>query len=285
MALLALMLGAAACSSKTPTGPSISVSPSVSSGKIDVGGYSLFYQCIGSGSPTVILEAGYGTGGTSEFFEFMPKVASIAHVCTYDRAGTGVSDPRPVSMNPVDGTRMASELHALLAGIGVGPPYVVVGHSFGGMIVRAFASTYPGDVTGMVLIDASSEPEIPVYRRMHAGAWIDHTSRVDIDAMVSQALHAPSLGSMPLVVITAAVEDSDPFLARVPGLERAFQARLARLSTNSTHVLAVGSGHFIHRENPDLVLEAIREVVGAARAGSPLPPCSQAFPALHGRCP
>jgi pimeloyl-ACP methyl ester carboxylesterase len=274
-----------ACTSGAASTSTSSSDPAASSaGRVDVGGYELDYACQGAGRPTVVLEAGYGTGGTSAFFDLVPLLAASMRVCTYDRAGTGTSDPRPASLEPVTGRTYARELHRLLVAIDEPPPYVMVGHSFGGLLVRTFAASYPREVSGMVLIDASSEPEIPIYQRMHAGAWIDRTSRVDIDAIVNQLRTAPSLGSMPLVVITAGILE-DEWLKRVPREEARAQARLATLSTDAQHILAVGSGHFIQDENPVLVIAAIREVVEAAASGRPLAPCGSAVTSHHGRCP
>ena len=113
----------------------------------------------------MILEAGLGAAGTDEFFGFIDQVAESSRVCTYDRAGTGVSDDRPEGEHVTAGL-MADELHRLLEVLGEDEPVVLVGHSYGGMPVRAFEGTYPDDVAGMVLIDVSSEPEVPVYERL-----------------------------------------------------------------------------------------------------------------------
>jgi pimeloyl-ACP methyl ester carboxylesterase len=95
--------------------------------------------------------------------------AGTAHpVCTYDRAGDGLSDARPASVRPLTGATQARELHTLLQVVHARPPYVLVGHSYGGMITRQFAARYRHQVAGMVLLDASSEPEVAVYDRLPA---------------------------------------------------------------------------------------------------------------------
>ncbi len=109
---------------------------------------------------------------------------------------------------------------------------VLVGHSYGGMPVRAFEGAYPNDVAGMVLIDVSSEPEVPVYERLDAGPWIDGTDRIDIHATVRELHAAGDLGDIPLVVVTAGIID-DEWLATVPKLAARAQARLAGLSSNA----------------------------------------------------
>jgi pimeloyl-ACP methyl ester carboxylesterase len=118
---------------------------------IDVGGYRLHIVCTGTGTPVVILEAGLG-GGSSIWARIQPEIAKVTRVCAYDRAGTGWSDPGP---GPRDAEQIASELDALLDGAGLPGPFVLVGHSYGGLYVRVFAARYPEAVAGMVLLEAS----------------------------------------------------------------------------------------------------------------------------------
>jgi hypothetical protein len=260
-----------------------SASPSVDAGRADIGGYSLAYQCEGSGSPTVILEAGYTASGIDTFGQLIqPEVAKTTRVCTYDRAGDGTSDARPASVTPLTTATQARELHALLDVIAETGPYVYVGHSYGGLVARAFAATYPDETVGMVLLDASSEPEIPVYDRLDAGAWNDGTvrpapnQRIDIHASVGELEHAPSLSAMPLIVVTAGILE-DQWLATAPHLEAAAQTRLASLSTDSIHVLDRGKGHFLPANDPSLVVDAALAVVAAVRTQTPLPACDAVF--------
>jgi hypothetical protein len=273
----------AACTGSTATTSPAPASPSMQAGRADIGGYSLAYQCEGTGSPTVILEAGYRSSGTGTFGDtIQPALAATTRVCTYDRAGDGTSDARPKDVTPVTADTQAQELHALLDAIHVPGPYVVVGHSYGGIVVRAFAARYPDETVGMVLLDASSEPEIPVYDRLHAGKWIDGTvhpapnQTIDIHATVRELLQAPSLGAMPLIVVTAGILE-DHWLATVPRLEARAQTRLAGLSTDSIHVLDEGKGHFLNENDPPIVIDATSAVVDAARSGSPLPACIDVF--------
>lgn len=121
--------------------------------KVDVGGYSLNLNCTGEGSPTVILESGWSVPGVS-WSLVQPEVARFARVCSYDRAGYGWSDEGPM---PRTTDEIARELHALLHNAGVGPPYVLAGHSLGGYVIRCFRGIYPNEVVGMVLVDPSQE--------------------------------------------------------------------------------------------------------------------------------
>jgi pimeloyl-ACP methyl ester carboxylesterase len=272
-------LGLVACSSSHVPEPSSS--PTLTGGRADVGGYELAYECRGEGEPTVILEAGLGGAGTSEFFDFMDRIAD-PRVCTYDRAGTGVSDERPGGEH-VTATLMAEELHRLLDVLGIQLPAVLVGHSYGGMPVRAFEGAYPDDVAGMVLIDVSSEPEVPVYERLGAGPWIDGADRIDIHATVRELRAAGDLGDIPLVVVTAGRIEAR-WLGTVPKLAARAQVRLAGLSSNAIQVVATDSGHFVYREAPDVVLAAIAQVVEAVRSGSPLAACDEVFGWMVATC-
>jgi pimeloyl-ACP methyl ester carboxylesterase len=123
---------------------------------VDVGGYRLHIHCTGTGSaggPTVILDSGNG-GSSLDWSLVQPGVATFARVCSYDRAGYGWSDAGP---EPRTSGRIVSELHTLLTKAGIPGPYVLVGHSFGGLNMRLYAYTYPHDVAGLVLVDSSHE--------------------------------------------------------------------------------------------------------------------------------
>ena len=259
-----------------------SPSPTRASGRADIGGYELAYECLGEGEPTVILEAGLGAAGTSEFIGFINRVADTTRVCTYDRAGTGSSDDRPAGEH-VTAALMAEELRRLLDVLEIHPPVVLVGHSYGGMPVRTFEGASPNDVAGMVLIDVSSEPEVPVYERLAAGPWIDGSDRIDIHATVRELRAAGNLGDIPLVVVTAGIVE-DEWLATVPKLAARAQVRLAGLSSDAMQVVATDSGHFVHREAPDVVLAAIERVIEAARSGSPLGACNEVFGSMDATC-
>lgn len=121
--------------------------------RVDIGGYRLHLVRAGSGGPSVVLDAGLA-GFALDWGLVLPEVARFTTVCAYDRAGYGWSDPGPL---PRTSVRIASELHTLLHRAGIEPPYVLVGHSFGGFNVRLFADRYPDEVAGMVLVDGSHE--------------------------------------------------------------------------------------------------------------------------------
>jgi pimeloyl-ACP methyl ester carboxylesterase len=124
---------------------------------IDVGGFALHLHCSGEGSPTVVLDAALG-GSSVSWSWVQPEIAKLTRTCSYDRAGFGWSDP---GLLPRTAGRMADELHTLLSAGGIDPPFVLVGHSFGGLVLQVFAARHRREVAGVVLVDPA-----------HAEDWI-----------------------------------------------------------------------------------------------------------------
>jgi len=122
---------------------------------VDIGGYLLKINCTGNGSPTVILEAGLGDVSI-EWSRAQQEIAKFARVCSYDRAGYASSDAGPM---PRTSVQIAKELRTLLQNARKAPPYLLVGHSFGGYNVRVFNGNYPGEVTRILLVDSTQEDQ------------------------------------------------------------------------------------------------------------------------------
>jgi pimeloyl-ACP methyl ester carboxylesterase len=168
---------------------------------IDVGGHSLHLSCTGSGSPTVVLQAGGGEM-SSAFGWIAPAVARDTQVCVYDRAGRGWSEPADT---PQDATQISSDLHTLLDRGHVSGPYVLSGHSFGGLYVLTFAALYPDDVTGLVLVDstapastASAKPTSPDESGSYdllsrISALVSSSARLGLGRLIAQS----DYGSLP----------------------------------------------------------------------------------------
>lgn len=251
---------------------------------VDVGGgLSLHIRCVGKGKPLVVFDAGLGNDGTV-WSDIQPTIAERTEACVYDRAGTGASSaPR----RPHSNRQMARELRELLLRTGHSGPYVLVGHSMGGINVRLLASEHPDEVAGMVLVDAVSDeqparywslvPEGPMgeFRQMLA----EHPEGVDFDTLVAGIgeMHGASttLGDKPLVVLSRGKEEAAPWASpeltsKLLAAWLAAQATLPRLSTNSVHVIANSSHHYIQKDSPRLVSAAIRSVVEATRTRSKL---------------
>jgi pimeloyl-ACP methyl ester carboxylesterase len=122
---------------------------------VDVGSYSLHINCVGQGSPPVVLDAGLGDF-SAQWVRVQREVSGTTRVCTYDRAGMGWSK---MGLEPRDARQISGELHTLLSKAGIEGPYVLVGHSFGGMYMQTYAARYPEEVAGVALVDSSTEPD------------------------------------------------------------------------------------------------------------------------------
>ena len=121
----------------------------VSEEMVDIGGYRPCVQCAGEGTPTVVIDAGL-SDGLNEWAALLPHVAAFTRVCAYDRAGVGKSDPGP---KPRTSQQMVTELRVLLHKAHIEGPYVLVGHSLGGLNAQLYAAEYPNEVAGLVLVD------------------------------------------------------------------------------------------------------------------------------------
>jgi pimeloyl-ACP methyl ester carboxylesterase len=156
---------------------------------VDVGPYRLHLECTGSGGPTVILEPG-GGGSAASMGLIAPAVARDSRVCVYDRAGRGWSDP---AASPPDGAQIATDLHTLLNRAHVPGPYVLAGHSFGGLYVRTYAAKYPGEVAGLVLVDSTAAHNTPVSPQKagsysvlkHLSSLVATTSRLGVGRFIA----------------------------------------------------------------------------------------------------
>jgi pimeloyl-ACP methyl ester carboxylesterase len=140
---------------------------------VDVGGHRLHINCTGTGSPAVIFDAALGASSLS-WTLVQPDVAALTRACSYDRAGLGWSEAGPM---PRTAGRVADELHALLTRAGVAPPYVLVGHSFGGLVMRVFTARHPEHVAGLVLADPA-HPEEWLQPREHDRRQIERGMRL-----------------------------------------------------------------------------------------------------------
>lgn len=249
---------------------------------VDVGGHRLAIACTGSGSPTVVLEPGLGESARSMARLIAPSVARTTRICVYDQAGHGRSDEPSQSR-----TDAARDLRVLLERSRIPGPYVIAGHSLGGIHALNFARRYPGHLAGVVLLDSMSPQQtstfegadplldlLPLLARTglarlltdpEEGEPVAQTREFvrDVKAMPHQlddAAELTSLGSVPLMVVTAAKGGQAGWAAD--------QDVLARLSTTSEHRTVPGSTHASLVEDTDDAAEssrAIRDLVEAVR--------------------
>ena len=288
---------------------------------IDVARHRMHINCSGKGTPTVVLESGFG-GYSLDWVLVQPQVSQFTKVCSYDRAGLGWSDPVP---GPRTSSEIADELYALLVASNIPGPYVLVGHSLGGYHIRVFTSKHREDVIGIVLVDSSHEdqenrispefkkverqqanlirassltiwsglprllglcgdvgPDPPPQRRAVAAMMAARDCRAEFfrtlesemageDASARQVIHSGLLGDIPLTVIS---HDPDAGVARdlpsrlrqeIEPLWTQMQLELTQLSSNSTHIIAKGSHHYIQIERPDVVIDGIHDIIEKIR--------------------
>ena len=295
LGLVTLLLAApslVAAQTASPVAPGVAAAGDFA-GLVDIGGRSLYMECRGQGSPTVILEAGFRSRAdywTDDLIQpdaprtmVFPGVAALTRVCAYDRPGTTTfidgtllpSRSDPVTM-PRTALESVHDLHALLQAAMVPGPYVLVGHSYGGMFARLYASTYPSEVVGMVLVDAFSEgledqmtpDQWTAYEELfqpvpEALAGYEDLEFTDLDTSASQVREATAVSPLrpqPLVVLSRGQAMEMP--ADLPGgltgegLEHAWsveQDRLAALLPDAKHVIAHESEHYIQLQQPELV--------------------------------
>ena len=240
--------------------------------KINIGKREIFHLCIGSGSPSVILEAGMGDISES-WTHIQPAVARFTRVLSYDRAGLGQSDipPRPRTCQD-----MVDDLQSLLAGANIPPPYILVGHSFGGMLVRLFAGQHPKDVAGMVLVDSTHEDRTDGFEKVLSEELIARNRAYLVDPSKNpelvdripselQVRDARRPFDFPLAVLTRGLPDEPDNIwpsAELQCVERELQIEFLKLSPKSSLVIAEKSGHWIQNDQPELVIDAIRKVMG-----------------------
>jgi pimeloyl-ACP methyl ester carboxylesterase len=261
---------------------------------VNIGGRQLQLAIFGQGTPGVIVEAGLSDPvvESGSWKSVIDEVEKTTRICIYDRAGLGKSDAvTNVSRTSLD---FVNDLHTLLVNAKVPPPYILVGHSIGGFTVRLYASKYPGEVAGAVLVDSSipdqwsrclailppespQEPEGITKTRSFFKQKIDSqnphsvSERLNFTASSAEVSTAGDLGNKPLIVISHSHNwRSFPDLPKNVSdkIEQSWdewQNDLCRLSSNSTHKAAVKAGHYVQAEDPQLVVEAILKVVAATK--------------------
>jgi pimeloyl-ACP methyl ester carboxylesterase len=250
-------------------------------GLYDIGhGRKLYLSSVGQGGPTVVLESGFGDNAGA-WFAVESAISRFTRVCSYDRPGAigGASTP---AEPPRTGLDTVQDLRALLHSAGIPGPYVLVGHSMGGVFARLFAHTWPDGVAGIVLVDSSHDDQISrISQLVPADLWAQMEALlipppastpegIDIPATLDRVREARSSGTLPELVLTVvsggAGRNPDMFPTGWPleeehALWMEMQADLATLVPGARHVIAEQSGHYVHQSEPGLVIDAIRQVV------------------------
>jgi pimeloyl-ACP methyl ester carboxylesterase len=276
-----------------PASPSVAAAVVVGGGRlVDIGGgRRLYLRCVGSGSPTLVLEAGF-PGDSESWRDIQPQLSRKTRTCAYDRAGLGNSGPTPGVHDARDETM---DLQRLLDAAHIQAPYVLVGHSYGGMLARLFAHEHADETAGVVLVDArgrdATRRQLAIWPASVAPAVRRDVFRpvqhgVDLAAGEALVSRVRNLGHTPLAVVTAGRHDDEwgrvvppPLAHRLDRLWTKMQDELAALSSDHVHVVALHSDHFVQRLDgqPNLVIRTIDAVVDAARYHTQLPTCQHLF--------
>jgi pimeloyl-ACP methyl ester carboxylesterase len=236
----------------------------------------LAMSCRGRAGPTVVLVSGLGASRHT-FDALVTDLARRHRVCSYDRAGLGDSPPlRQRDPDPWPGNA-ADALAARLAAHGEQPPYVLLGWSYGGLVVQAFTERHGDLVDGLVLEDSSTAEQF-VDRAWDHITWDEGGRLVDTRRTV-RALRSVDLGDRPTVVLS-----SDAITGDNGRLWYGYHDRLAASSTDAVHVEAVGAPHAIHEGNEAIVATAVDAVVDAVHDGAELTACRRTFRHVGGRC-
>jgi pimeloyl-ACP methyl ester carboxylesterase len=241
---------------------------------VPVGERRLWIACRGEGAPTVVMDAGVNSGSTVWSLVW-PATSASTRVCVYDRAGLGRSDPIP---RPRTSREIVDDLHGLLENAGVPGPYVLVAHSFGGLNVRLYASEYPTDVVGMVLVDTVHEDRFAATAKVltpEQEAAFEKNKQANPEGLdyyeSSRLVRAigPALPNIPIIVIARGRADPWPRGYPVTDLERVWrdlQKDLASRSPQGTLLIAEQSDHNVPGNQPGIVVDATRQVVAKVRA-------------------
>jgi pimeloyl-ACP methyl ester carboxylesterase len=246
---------------------------------IDLGGYRLWLRREGQGEPAVILEAGWGQG-SDVWSAVQSAVAEWTQVCSYDRGGIGRSDR---TGTPRHSRQLVEDLHALLGAARIRPPYVLVGHSFGGLTCQLYARLYPDEVAGLVLVESShpalidrtrnclTDEQWRAYRELADPVGAGTTTIDDIEESMRQVRAAGALPDIAFTVITGALRDPDPVPAEwnwpqdeMRDIWYELQADLVAQAPHGKQVMAQ-CGHDVPTLQPAVVVDVIRDLVARIR--------------------
>src|SRR5215213_2514084 len=264
---------------QTSPDPKVGGEDPVISSPINIGDRLIFLRCIGSGGPTVILEAGYGDNGTI-WAPVQIHASEFVRVCSYDRAGLERSDEP--DHYPRTGAEVVADLHAALQAAEVEPAYILVGQSQGALFSRLFAQTYPSEVAGLILLDPRPEDFDDQLKKMVTDEqWTAHERMlasepdnevIDFDVTYDELRSAGTLPDVPLLILS---HGQPPSAACCPAgwpvseqeqLWQQLQEDLAKLTPSGEQRVVPDSGHMIHQAKPDVVIDAIAEMIARAKS-------------------
>jgi pimeloyl-ACP methyl ester carboxylesterase len=263
-------------------------------GRFHVGGRAIRLSCFGHGAPTVVIDAGMGTAPVEDqaWRGIANRVSQTTRVCLHDRAGLGQSDPSPAA-DVRTSASASKDLVAALKAASVQPPFLLVGHSIGGLNAQVFASLYDDQVAGLVLISSTHPQQVQSWLAEFPQPSADEPAsvtrsrafltaleadpglnpeRMDVAVSNREALRLLSLGDRPVIVATHSPrwrmepELPEPLAERLEAVTQDLQRRFLELSSASVQRVAPTAGHGLPHEDPSFVADAIVEGVTAVRA-------------------
>ncbi len=244
------------------------LSDPVSPEMVQVGNLRVEAKIEGAGSPAVIFESGF-TGGLFLWGAAQSQVGKETQTLSYERAGLGRSDPGP---EPRSAEQIARELHALLVAKAIAPPYILVGHSAGGLYVRVFAHMYPKEIAGLVLVDPATEED---YERMQKDKSVEDLQKMGMPVgavaqwrglpeTIDQARHAWPLPAVPVVVLTSGQPIGQWPLATAEDMQRWLEAhnKLVAKIPGAQHIVIPNADHLSILKEGDVVGQITKIVDG-----------------------
>jgi len=251
---------------------------------IDVGGRKLHCCVYGNGSPTVVLVSGLEIL-QAYWNSVIPDLAAKTTVVTFDRAGIGKSE---IGDLPTHGEQSAKDLQVLLDKLDVPRPYILVGHSYGGSVVRLFASMYPDDMGGLILEDTQHEDVLNELRIILKGKDLEAFEQVVVAGFSApenpkteadyrnitreQVSNSKPLPWIPFVILTSpdrakAMSDifSDEAIEEIAKLDWALNKKLAALIPGGRQIIVEGAGHHIHVDKPEALIGSVLEMIKEVR--------------------
>lgn len=216
-----------------------------------------------SANVTIILDAGYGDDSTS-WNPLVEDVSKLANVFLYDRAGLGQSEN---SSHPRTSQNMVQELRRLLVETNTRPPYILVGHSFGGVNMQLFATEYEEDVSGLILVDVTPKdyrerflPTMsPDFQQAYQQQFVREGNYEEFVESLQQLQETNVALRFPVIVIAAGKKDH--YSPESQRLWNDMQKELTHISSDSEFILSEASAHYIHRDEPEVIVDAIRRLV------------------------